>query len=148
MTDGASLVPQLVDEVLRTRGRLLSATAGFGDHEGLSGAQSLVLVSIARAERPPTVPQIGRSLGHTRQAVQRVVDALVAAGFVEFIDNPDHKRARRLIATPAGQAARTAADERSASWASRVTHDIPTDDLATTIATLRTLRLRLETDQA
>jgi DNA-binding MarR family transcriptional regulator len=147
VADSVSLFPALVDEVLRTRGRLLSATASFGEREGLTGAQSLVLVAVARAENPPTVPQIGRSLGHTRQAVQRVVDVLAANGFVEFVDNPDHKRARRLVATPVGRAAQQAADDRSRSWAAEVTADLPAADLATTIATLRTLRTRLETAQ-
>lgn len=145
MSSAASLVPALVDEVLRTRGRLLSATASFGADAGLSGAQTLVLVAVARAPQPPTVPQIGRSLGHTRQAVQRVVDALAANGFVEFVENPDHKRARRLVVTDRGRAAHAAADARSRQWARQATTGLPPGDLATTIATLRALRVRLET---
>jgi DNA-binding MarR family transcriptional regulator len=146
MSESAALFPALVDEILRTRGRLISANGGSAEQLTLSGTQSLVLVVIARSEQPPTVPQIARSLGHSRQAVQRVVDALAAGGYVEFVANPDHKRARRLLVTATGRATQAATDARGQAWAARVTSDIKADDLATTITTLRTLRLRLESD--
>jgi len=38
-----------------------------------------------------TVPQVARRLGVSRQNEQRVVNDLVAAGLVTYIDNPDHK---------------------------------------------------------
>jgi DNA-binding MarR family transcriptional regulator len=127
---------------------MLSATAGFGSDEGLTGAQMLMLATVVRAERPPTVPQIGRSLGHSRQAVQRLVGVLVERGLVETVDNPDHKRARRLVATPAGRAAHESSDRRSRSWAARVTEGIDPAELAAAVQTLRRLRHRLEAEQA
>ena len=48
----------------------------------------LVLSAVAGALSPPTVPQIGRSLGHPRQVIQRIADALVARGLIGFEDNP------------------------------------------------------------
>jgi DNA-binding MarR family transcriptional regulator len=146
VSESAAQFPALVDEILRTRGRLISANGGSTEQLPLSGTQSLVLVVVARSEQPPTVPQIARSLGHSRQAVQRVVDTLAAGGYLEFVANPDHKRARRLVATASGRAAQQAADVRSKSWARRITSSISPTDLATTIATLRAVRLRLESD--
>jgi len=141
-------LPHLMDEVLRTHGRLLAATAGFGAEDGLTGAQMLVLTAVVNAQRAPTVPQIGRSLGHTRQSVQRIADALLARGFVATKDNPDHKRAPLLMPTEAGRAAHRRADDRSQSWIARVTEGIDPDELAHAAETLRLLRTRLEADAA
>jgi DNA-binding MarR family transcriptional regulator len=138
----------LTDEVLRTHGRLLSATAGFGTADGLTGAQLLVLTTVVRAARPPTVPQIGRSLGHSRQAVQRLADALVERGLIETADNPDHKRARLLMATQEGLAAYERSNRLSRSWAERVTDGMDPGELAAAVDTLRKIRQRLETDGA
>jgi DNA-binding MarR family transcriptional regulator len=148
LRDDSHPLAGLVDEVLRFHGRLLTATAGLGADEGLTGAQLLVLTTVVRAGRPPTVPQIGRSLGHSRQAVQRLVDMLVERGLVETADNPDHKRARLLVATPAGHAAYESGDRRSRTWAARVTEGIDPEELAAAVGTLRSLRHRLEADNA
>ncbi|GAB2964097.1 MarR family transcriptional regulator [Amycolatopsis acidiphila] len=141
-------LPRLVDEVLRTQGRLLAATGDFGAEEGLTGAQLLVLTAVVNAERAPTVPQIGRSLGHTRQSVQRLADALLARGFLAAKDNPDHKRAPLLVPTEAGRAAHRRAHERSRPWAARVSAGIDPAELARAAETLRLLRTRLEADAA
>ncbi|WP_170201605.1 MarR family winged helix-turn-helix transcriptional regulator [Actinocorallia herbida] len=131
--------------MLRTQARLLTATADFGAGEGLTGAQLLVLTAVVRGDRPPTVPQIARSLGHSRQAVQRLADALVEIGMVEAVDNPDHKRARLLVPTERGRAAYAAADAVSRTWAAEVTAGLDPAALAAATATLREIRTRLET---
>jgi DNA-binding MarR family transcriptional regulator len=137
---------RLVDEVLRCHGRLLTATAGIGAEDALTGAQLLVLTAVVRADRPPTVPQIGRSLGHSRQAVQRLADALVERGLIETLENPDHKRARRLVATADGEGAYARSNDRSRGWAAQVTEGMDPTELATATAILRRLRRRLEVD--
>jgi DNA-binding MarR family transcriptional regulator len=146
MSGGRHPLPRLVDEVLRTQGRLLAATGELGSAEGLTGAQLLVLTAVVNAERPPTVPQIGRSLGHTRQSVQRLADALAGRGLVAAKQNPDHKRAPLLVPTEAGRAAHRRVHERSQSWISRVTEGIDPDELSRATETLRILRSRLEAD--
>ncbi|HVV10519.1 helix-turn-helix domain-containing protein [Amycolatopsis sp.] len=146
--DGEHALAYLVDEVLRTHGRLLAANGDLAADEGLTGAQVLVLTAVVRAERPPTVPQIGRSLGHTRQSVQRLVDALVARGFVELAGNPDHKRAPLLLATADGRAAQRRVDRKSQSWMARVSEGIAPGDVGTATKVLHTLRARLEADAA
>jgi DNA-binding MarR family transcriptional regulator len=137
---------ELVDEVLRCHGRLLTATANLGTGDGLTGAQLLVLTTVVRADRAPTVPQIGRSLGHSRQAVQRLADALVERGLIEAVDNPDHKRARRLVPTAAGRRAYDRSNARGRDWAARVTEDMSPAELTAAAETLRRLRRRLEAD--
>jgi len=54
-------------------GRLLTANAGLGADEALTGAAAGAHHRRA-AERLPTIPQIGPSLGRSRQAVQHLAD--------------------------------------------------------------------------
>src|SRR5690349_13099555 len=103
------LMFQLIDEVKRGHGRLMSRWTGPrmpGEPEGVGW---LVLTAAVLAVQPPTVPQIGRSLGYPRQTIQRQAELLAARGLLDFVDNPDHKRARRIVATPAGVAMQRAA---------------------------------------
>src|SRR5829696_8355822 len=43
---------------------------------------------------PLTVPQIAQRRPTSRQRMQRLADELAAAGLVEFIDNPKHRRSK------------------------------------------------------
>src|SRR5215203_1896404 len=53
---------------------------------------------------PLTVPQIAEMRPTSRQRMQRLADELAAAGLVEFIDNPKHRRSKLVRLTPKGDA--------------------------------------------
>jgi hypothetical protein len=53
---------------------------------------------------PLTVPQIARMRPTSRRRMQRLADELAAEGLVEFIDNPKHRRSKRVRPTPKGHA--------------------------------------------
>jgi len=53
---------------------------------------------------PLTVPQIAQMRPTSRQRMQRLADELAAEGFVEFIDNPKHRRSKLVRLTPRGGA--------------------------------------------
>jgi DNA-binding MarR family transcriptional regulator len=145
---GAGSLIDLIDEVVRLRGRVMAATSGFGESSGLSSAQMTVVTAVVNARRPPTVPQIARSLGLSRQAIQRVADTLVEAGLLSLADNPDHQRAKLLVATDRARRAQRDADRLSRSWAERVIRGMPTSDIDHATETLRELRTRIEADAA
>lgn len=113
MTDSHSDLALLIDAVTRLHGRTRTAFAPARDGLGLNDMESTVLVAVVGAQRPPTVPQIGRSLGHPRQVIQRAANALVAAELISLADNPDHKRASLLLPTDAGRALQARADARA-----------------------------------
>jgi DNA-binding MarR family transcriptional regulator len=136
----------LADEVIRLHGRLGAVNGDRGETEGLTGAQALVLTAVMNAERPPTVPQIGRSLGHARQSVQRIANALIAQGLLASKENPDHKRAPLLLPTEAGLAIHSRLQDRADVWIERVTEGIDAEELAAATKTLRALRERMEAD--
>lgn len=92
----------LISELFLLQGRLTSIFAGIRDIAELSGVETLTLGAVISAERPVTVPQIGRSLGHARQVIQRAARVLEGRGLITTRENPGHKRAAFLIATAAG----------------------------------------------
>ena len=83
----------------RLQGRLKGAFTDSRLSTGLGETEMTVLNAVAEAPSPPTVPQIGRALGHPRQVIQRAANALITAGLIATRDNPDHKRAVLLIPT-------------------------------------------------
>lgn len=92
----------LISELFLLQGRLTSIFAGIRDIAELSGVETLTLSAVISADGPVTVPQIGRSLGHARQVIQRAARVLEGRGLIATRENPGHKRAAFLVATDAG----------------------------------------------
>ena len=112
MTDS---LQRLCDAAARATALLSAATDDLVADLGLSAARVQILDVLA-AGGPPTVSQIARSLGLSRQAVQRVAGDLVAHGFGTYANNPDHARAALVTMTEQGRAAQAEAARRKALW--------------------------------
>jgi DNA-binding MarR family transcriptional regulator len=134
----------LVDEVGRLNGRLKSGFAEARRSAGLGETELTVLNAVVEADRAPTVPQIGRSLGLARQIVQRAANALIADGVIETMPNPDHKRAGLLRATPLGVAKKAEIDRTGDAIAARLADGIDMDAAYAAVASLRAVRKSLE----
>lgn len=134
----------LVDEISRLHGRLKSVFADSRRAVGLGESEMMVLTAVVEAERAPTVPQIGRSLGHPRQLIQRAANALMADGLIEARPNPDHKRAPLLRATDKGLALKREADVCADAIAASFADMIDQDGAAAASTALRTIRKQLE----
>jgi DNA-binding MarR family transcriptional regulator len=93
---------ELVLKVFRLHGRFLDAADRITFGSGLTSARWQVLGAVLRG--PLTVAGVARSMGLSRQSVQRQADILVAAGMCEFMDNPAHRRAKFLAPTERGWA--------------------------------------------
>lgn|SRR5688572_27537438 len=104
---------RFADEVSRLRGRMNELFAATRAASGLGAMELTVLTAVVNAATPPTVAQIGRSLGHPRQVVQRAANQLAERGLVDLADNPDHKRASLIVATAAGRALKAADHARA-----------------------------------
>lgn len=144
MSNRAALFIQFLDEIARARGRTQAAFLDLRTSRGLTEVENIVLTAVTGATRPPTVPQIGRSLGHPRQVIQRAADALVARGLIEWRDNPDHKRARLLAPTREGEALQTLRDRDGHDRAQLLSASIDPALLESTVAGLRTIRAAIE----
>ena len=110
----------LSDELIRLNGRLKSLFAEARRGAGLGDSEMGVLNAVVEADRAPTVPQIGRSFGQPRQLVQRAANSLMAAGLIEAVPNPDHKRAVLLCATDKGLTLKREVDGRADAKAAEV----------------------------
>lgn len=142
-TGGAALT-ELVLEVFRLNGRLLSAGDRLVADIGLTSARWQVLGAIHYAGEPQTVSWLARSMGLTRQAVQRIVNELAAEGLVAFKPNPAHRRAQLATLTRKGQGAYAAADRRQTPWANALAKGLDRGELERALDLLNTIRNRLE----
>lgn len=106
-------VVALIDELIRTHGRMKSVFAGINVNSELSSMESTVLAAVVESPTAPTVPQIGRSLGYPRQVIQRAANTLIAAGLIETSPNPSHKRAVLLEPTRQGRLVKKRAEARA-----------------------------------
>lgn len=143
--EGAVLT-DLVLEIFRLNGRLLAAGDRLVADVGLTSARWQVLGAIHYAEDPQTVSWLARSMGLTRQAVQRVVNELEADGLVAFKTNPAHRRAQLVTLTREGRAAYAAADRRQTPWANALATGFDRAELAAALDLLSAIRGRLEAD--
>jgi DNA-binding MarR family transcriptional regulator len=142
-TGGAALT-ELVLEIFRLNGRLLTAGDKLVADIGLSSARWQVLGAIHYASEPQTVSWLARSMGLTRQAVQRIVNELEADGLVTFKPNPAHRRAHLVVFTRKGQSAYAAADRRQIPWVNALAKGLDRADLDITLGVLSVIRRRLE----
>jgi DNA-binding MarR family transcriptional regulator len=134
----------LIDATSRLRGRLKSAFAGSAEDLGLSEMEMTVLNAVTGSATPPTVPQIGRALGHPRQVIQRAANALAEAGLIAPSSNPDHKRAVLLLPTVAGEALKREADARGHEIAAQLLRSVDPALVIEANELLETLRMQLD----
>lgn len=134
----------LIDAVSRIRGRLKSSFASANHVSGLTDIESTVLTAVAGARTPPTVAQIGRSLGHPRQVIQRAANQLIDAGLIATQPNPDHKRALLLVATAAGRDVDAAAHAHAAQIAERLMQSVDAAAVVEATALLNRIRAQIE----
>lgn len=143
-TPAGARLTELILEVFRLNGRLLSAGDRLVSGLGLTSARWQVLGAIAFAGAPQPVAHIARNMGLTRQAVQRVVNELEAEGFLTFAPNPHHQRAKLVGLSKSGATAFQAAAKRQAPWANRLAQRISAKDMRAALGVVREVSTRLD----
>ena len=148
MKPAAAAVTALILETFRLNGRLLAAGDALVEGLNLTSARWQVLGAIATAPVPLSVAQIARSMGLTRQAVQRLANDMERDGLLRFAVNPNHQRAKHVIMTARGETAYGAAMKRQAPWAQTLAHGLTAQQITAATVTLKHLRQRLERDDS
>lgn len=143
-----AILTDLVLEVFRLNGRLLAAGDRLVADVGLTSARWQVLGAVHYAEESQTVSWLARSMGLTRQAVQRIVNELEADGLVAFNANPAHRRAHLVTLTRKGHAAYAAADRRQTPWVNALANGFDRIELAAALDLIRAIREKLEADSS
>lgn len=137
---------ELILETFRLNGRLLSAGDRLVKPLGLSSARWQVLGAIHFAETPQTVAWLARSMGLTRQGVQRVANDLEREGLVSFQPNPQHRRAKLLDLTDLGLETYQAADRNQIEWVNILSHSFDVEDINCALKVIQDMRSKLEND--
>lgn len=130
-TPGGAALHQLIRELERT--------AQEGVALGRISSARLALLH-AVMQRPQTASELARARGATRQTTLRLVDALLAEGWLERAENPRHRRAPLLRATALGERAHAEAAHARAQALNRIAESCDAGDVTAAIRVLRMLR--------
>jgi DNA-binding MarR family transcriptional regulator len=128
--------------VFRLNGRLLDIADRITEGTRLSAARWQVLGAVLPG--PLTVASVARSMGLTRQSVQRLADVLADEGLCEYRENPAHRRAKLLAPTARGWEAIEKIHPIQVAWADRVGAIVGPRALRAVNATLDTLLSTLD----
>jgi DNA-binding MarR family transcriptional regulator len=131
------LLTSLIVPVIQLEAHFSRAGEGIAAAGGQTLARWLVLETVVEA--PATVAQIARTLGLTRQSVQRVADLLRGDRLTEYVVNPAHERSKLVRITPLG--ARTLRTIQTAQrvWANRVGAEVGEAELRQASAVVESL---------
>jgi DNA-binding MarR family transcriptional regulator len=142
--DHIAELTSLISECYLLHGQLNNLFSTVKDSVDMTGMESLTLFAIVNSDKPVTIPQIGRSLGHARQVIQRAANALEARGLVRTMENPGHKRAAFVVATEEGKRIKQSFDAAGYAIASTLAGDMDLQTIRTTHAGLSRLRSSVE----
>jgi DNA-binding MarR family transcriptional regulator len=141
-SEAGAAFTELVIEVFRINGAMVAVGDELTRDLGLTTARWQVLGAIGN--EPKTVAAAARQMGLTRQNVQRIADWLVESGIAEFVDNPNHRRAKLVALTKEGAALRQQLGRRQARWANASGAPFTADELRATTDILKRLKKALE----
>ncbi|MGW0394432.1 MarR family winged helix-turn-helix transcriptional regulator [Streptomyces sp. NPDC003042] len=128
--------------VFQLNGQFLAVSEELARPAGLTAAWWQVLGAVLREPLP--VAGIARSMGITRQSVQRIADLLAAKGLAEYLPNPAHRRAKLLRPTEAGRAAIARINPGHATLAARLAAELGESAFAETAQVLERLSSALD----
>jgi DNA-binding MarR family transcriptional regulator len=137
MTTEQDLLSGVALAVFRLNGQVLEVAERLARPAGLTAAWWQVLGAVL--PEPLSVAGVARTMGITRQSVQRIADLLVTRGLAEYRPNPAHRRAKLLRPTEAGRAAVGRIDPGHAALAARLADEVGPRQLEDALAALRRL---------
>lgn len=137
----SAAVTELIMTIFGAHGLLLSEGDRLTRPHGLSSARWQVLGALE--DRPRTVAQIGRKMGLTRQAVQRVADKLEEDGYVIYRENPEHMTAKLAALTNTGEQVLREIAERQKIWAAELSEGLKVEAIEQAASVVEALSCKL-----
>ena len=113
-----------------------------GDLE-VTTAMRAVMETLSQAG-PMTVPRIAKLKGVTRQHIQLLADALVAAGLAAVKENPAHRRSSLIALTEKGKRVFAKMRAREAPVVEEIAWEFDTQEMERATAVLMRLAARLD----
>ena len=133
-------LPLLIADVFEAAGMLRRAGDALAGRVGQTQSRWQLLSVVSEGDW--TVAAAARRLGISRQAVQKVANALAHDGLVAFDANPNHRRAPLVRLTPTGREALATITASTRTWHTRVSQGLSAEDLEAARRQLRTLSAR------
>ncbi len=130
----------LTSAVRRLFHKLGHAVSALHSDSEVSAGMRAVLESVI-VGGPQTVPQLARVRPVSRQHIQGLVNPLLDHGYVEYVDNPAHKRSKLVSPTASGVAIFQTMRGREAEALRQVALDV---DPAAFVAATEMLRALIE----
>jgi len=137
MSGAGEALTDVILETFRLNAGLLEVAQRHGGAGELTAAWWQVLGGVL--DEPRSVADVGRRMGVTRQAVQRIADLLVERGLAEYRPNPAHRRAKLLACTEAGYWAIRRIAIVNHPWADEVASQVGEAELRQALETMRRL---------
>lgn len=141
-TEDQQLLSGIAKTVFRLNGQLLAIAEDLAGPAGLTAAWWQVLATVL--SEPLPVAEISRSIGNSRQSVQRIADLLVDESLAEYRPNPAHRRAKLLTPTDQGRSAVRAIAPAHGAMAGRLRSEYGQEELRQLLALLARLTAALE----
>ncbi|WP_419996751.1 MarR family winged helix-turn-helix transcriptional regulator [Streptomyces boninensis] len=127
----------------RLNGQFLAVADRLAEPAGISAAWWQVLGAVL--PEPLPVAGIARTMGITRQSVQRIADLLVSHRLAAYEPNPAHRRAKLLAPTPEGRAAIAEIVPGHKAFAARLAKELGgTEEFSRVLDALRELSAALD----
>ncbi len=142
--NAGELFTQLTLDIFKVSGMLNAEGDQLTKEFGITSSRWKILGAAEMSATPLTVPQIGRNMGQSRQAVQRLVDAMTKDGLLCLTENPHHKRAKYVELTPKGKTIFQQLWEKQIPWANQCSEGISVKDLETTLGVIGKIAHKLE----
>lgn len=139
----------LIHEIVATAERIANLRDGSGERVFVAGDPWRLLHAIERAQSRPSVSDLGRALGVSRQTAHEKVRKAERAGVVETIGSPEDRRLVQVRLTRLGRALLDEARVEEAGWVTTLLVGFERRELETAIGLLRKIdgRLALEEDR-
>lgn len=131
-------------EIFKIEGMLNSEGDKLTKEFGLTSSRWKIIGAVKLSKEPLTVPQIGRTMGQSRQAVQRLVDIMTKDGLLQQVNNPNHKTAKYIELTPKAIKIYSKLDNKQILWANECSSELKKSELETTLNVLKKLSNQFE----
>jgi DNA-binding MarR family transcriptional regulator len=143
---GESPLASIMGETVALFHRLRVVTEQIHQLGEMTSGKRGILASLD-SSGPQTVPQMARARPVSRQYIQPMVNELAKEGYVEFKENPAHKRSRLVHLTPKGKELFHSMIQKEVKVISRLKLDIPEKELRRAASVLRAVREMFESKE-
>lgn len=143
-TISGQLLTELILEIFKLNGMLTLEGDQLTKEHNLSSAQWKVLGALAMSSDPMTVSHIARTMGQSRQGVQRLVNKMSKEGLLASQPNPLHKRAKLITLTTAGRDVYGKVSKKQIPWANNIAENMESSNLQATLSVVKALRAKME----